>query len=132
MSERERRPNEILGARVTLTGWDDKRRKAAAAAVAAIVPGAELPDADALPMVLLSATSREKAEAAGARLRAAGAAAEITDTWVTREQAPDTRARPTCPHCGSARTQPFTHSGPAGRFNMKCLDCAQLFKTASR
>ncbi|MDP9327932.1 MAG: hypothetical protein M3P10_06975 [Actinomycetota bacterium] len=37
-------------------------------------------------------------------------------------------ARPACPSCGSAHTQPFTHAGPAARVNMKCLDCGHLFK----
>ncbi len=37
-------------------------------------------------------------------------------------------ARPVCPSCGSAHTQPFTHAGPAARVNMKCLDCGHLFK----
>jgi hypothetical protein len=37
-------------------------------------------------------------------------------------------ARPACPSCGSAHTQPFTHAGPGARVNMKCLDCATLFK----
>ncbi len=26
--------------------------------------------------------------------------------------------RPACPMCGSTRTQPFTHAGPAARVNM--------------
>lgn len=33
-----------------------------------------------------------------------------------------------CPVCGSSRTQPFLHAGPAARVNMKCLDCGNLFK----
>lgn len=40
-------------------------------------------------------------------------------------------ARPPCPSCGSAHTQPFTHAGPAARVNMKCLDCGHLFKHRS-
>jgi len=36
--------------------------------------------------------------------------------------------RPACPRCGSAHTQPFTHSGPGSRVNMKCIDCSLLFK----
>jgi rubredoxin len=39
-----------------------------------------------------------------------------------------TPARPACPSCGSAHTQPFTHAGPAARVNMKCLNCGHLFK----
>lgn len=38
------------------------------------------------------------------------------------------KARAACPSCGSARTQPFAHAGPAARVNMKCLDCGTLFK----
>ncbi len=37
-------------------------------------------------------------------------------------------ARPACPSCGSAHTQPFLHAGPAARVNMKCLDCGTLFR----
>jgi rubredoxin len=37
-------------------------------------------------------------------------------------------ARPSCPSCGSAHTQPFTHAGPVARVNMKCIDCGHLFK----
>jgi len=37
-------------------------------------------------------------------------------------------ARPACPSCGSPRTQPFPHAGPAARVNMRCLDCGHLFK----
>jgi len=36
--------------------------------------------------------------------------------------------RPVCPQCGSVHTQPFTHGGPAARYNMKCNDCGHLFK----
>jgi hypothetical protein len=32
--------------------------------------------------------------------------------------------RPACPMCGSTRTQPFTHAGPAARVNMKCTNPA--------
>jgi hypothetical protein len=39
-------------------------------------------------------------------------------------------ARPPCPRCGSAHTQPFTHAGPGARVNMKCIDCGHLFKQA--
>jgi rubredoxin len=33
-----------------------------------------------------------------------------------------------CPVCGSGRTQPFLHAGPAARVNMKCVTCGHLFK----
>jgi len=35
--------------------------------------------------------------------------------------------RPDCPHCGSPKTQPFTHAGPGARVNMKCTNCGHLF-----
>jgi len=37
-------------------------------------------------------------------------------------------ARPSCPSCGSAHTQPFTHAGPGARVNMRCIDCGHLFR----
>jgi hypothetical protein len=40
--------------------------------------------------------------------------------------------RPACPRCGSAHTQPFTHAGPGGRVNMKCIDCGELFRHPAR
>jgi hypothetical protein len=39
--------------------------------------------------------------------------------------------RPTrmpCPVCGSTRTQPFGHAGPAARVNMRCLRCGHQFR----
>ena len=45
------------------------------------------------------------------------------------EPRPDERPRrPACPKCGSTRTQPFTHAGPAARVNMKCTNCGHLFR----
>lgn len=41
---------------------------------------------------------------------------------------PEPPARLACPVCGSSRTQPFNHAGPAARVNMKCNDCGNLFK----
>jgi hypothetical protein len=46
----------------------------------------------------------------------------------TSADVPPPAARPVCPSCGSAHTQPFTHAGPAARVNMSCLDCGHLFK----
>jgi hypothetical protein len=37
-------------------------------------------------------------------------------------------ARMACPVCGSPRTQPFTHAGPAARVNMRCLRCGHQFR----
>lgn len=42
-----------------------------------------------------------------------------------------TQGRPTrmaCPVCGSTRTQPFSHAGPAARVNMRCLTCGHQFR----
>jgi hypothetical protein len=44
----------------------------------------------------------------------------------------DQPSRPACPRCGSAHTQPFTHAGPGGRVNMKCIDCGELFRHVAR
>ena len=41
---------------------------------------------------------------------------------------PEPPVRLPCPVCGSSRTQPFPHAGPAARVNMKCNDCGHLFK----
>jgi hypothetical protein len=41
---------------------------------------------------------------------------------------PQPPARMRCPVCGSARTQPFTHAGPAARVNMRCLTCGHQFR----
>jgi DNA-3-methyladenine glycosylase II len=41
---------------------------------------------------------------------------------------PQGTGRPACPVCGSTRTQPFPHAGPAARVNMKCTSCGHLFK----
>jgi hypothetical protein len=35
--------------------------------------------------------------------------------------------RPDCPHCGSPKTEPFTHAGPGARVNMQCTHCGHLF-----
>ncbi|MBI3648961.1 MAG: hypothetical protein HY240_09470 [Actinobacteria bacterium] len=83
-----------------------------------------------LPVVVLAEASQEEAEAASALLRAAGGTATVEDVWTTRERAPDIRARPECPSCGSAHVQPFTHAGPAARVNMKCRNCGHLFRSS--
>jgi hypothetical protein len=52
-----------------------------------------------------------------------------SDPASEREDRPPARdPRPICPSCGSGRTQPFTHGGPAARVNMKCTVCGHLFK----
>ena len=47
-----------------------------------------------------------------------------------REREKESRPSPrmACPFCGSSKTQPFTHAGPAARQNMRCLDCGHQFK----
>jgi transposase-like protein len=53
------------------------------------------------------------------------------DDGAAREHEEERPVRPTrmaCPFCGSSRTQPFTHAGPAARQNMRCLDCGHQFK----
>jgi transposase-like protein len=45
-----------------------------------------------------------------------------------RKERPVATPRMACPFCGSSRTQPFTHAGPAARQNMRCLDCGHQFK----
>ena len=128
MPEQERRHNEVLGGSVTIVAVTPGRDEEVAAALARFpgVPGWSAPGD--LPLVIFAKTSTEKAEEAVAALRAAGASVEMQEVWVTREIAPDTRARPACPHCGSTKTQPFTFSGSGGRANMKCTACGQLFK----
>jgi rubredoxin len=48
---------------------------------------------------------------------------ERTESELRPDEGP---RRPACPMCGSTRTQPFTHAGPAARVNMKCTNCGHL------
>lgn len=130
MSHRERRSNEVLGASISLTGWLPGREADVTEALAEILAQPLPLDATSLPMIVLEKTSIEKGEHARELLEAAGATVEVRDAWVTREVAPDQRSRPACPSCGSARTQPYTFAGPAGRVNMRCTNCGHLFKRA--
>jgi C4-type Zn-finger protein len=41
---------------------------------------------------------------------------------------PGRPSRMGCPLCGSTRTQPFPHGGPAARVNMRCLNCGHQFR----
>jgi hypothetical protein len=43
-------------------------------------------------------------------------------------QSPGRPTRMPCPVCGSTRTQPFGHAGPAARVNMRCLSCGHQFR----
>jgi hypothetical protein len=127
LSERARRSNEILGANVLLTGWDAGRGTEVAFALEPLASApVELAGLD-LPFVALAKVSLERAEAARVALEAAGASVEIEDTWITRD-GPSPTSRPPCPFCGSTKTQPYTHAGPAARKSMKCTACGQRFR----
>jgi hypothetical protein len=130
MTEGERRHDEVLGARVTLTGVKPGAAAQVAQTLAQVAPRAPEFDPAALPIVVHAGTSIAKAQRARALLTEAGGVVEVEDVWVTRGVAPDQRARPACPSCGSTHTQPFTHAGPAARVNMRCTDCGHLFKKA--
>jgi rubredoxin len=127
VTERARRSNEILGARVIVTAIAPGREDDVAATLADLAH-AEPPAT--FPAVVVEKTS----VAAGDRLREAleeaGATVEIGDVWVTRDEVPDDTPRPVCPSCGSTKTQPFLHAGPAARVNMRCRDCGHTFRAA--
>ncbi len=117
--------DQVLGARVTLTAFDEDRRDELAQALLSFLPDPTAVAADALPMVVLETPSREDAAAAFDALEEAGGTVAIERVWVDRDA---TTARAACPSCGSARTQPFGHAGPAARVNTRCIDCGHLFK----
>jgi hypothetical protein len=122
-----RRPDEVLGAEVVLTGWRPGREQDLADALEEFNSGLIL-DSKRLPLVVISRTSLAEGARVRDLLEAAGGKVSLKDAWVTRDQATDVRARPECPSCGSSRTQPFTHAGPVARVNMKCTDCGHLFR----
>ena len=123
-----RRRDEILGARVVLTGWAPDRRDDVARAVHELTSDEiDLAAAD-LPLVVVAKASLEKAEAARVRLTDAGASVELQDTWVTRDGPRPAASRPPCPYCGSVKTQPYSHAGPAARKRMKCTTCGRAFR----
>ena len=128
MTEQARRPDQLLGAEVVLTGWHPGREHDLTEALKQINPGVTL-DIERLPLVVLGRTSVAKGAWARDLLEAAGGEVTVKDAWVTRDQAQDVRPRPSCPSCGSLHTQPFTHAGPAARVNMKCTDCGHLFRS---
>lgn len=132
MSDRERRHDEILGASVVLTGWPAGREADVAEALELLSPDPVDLAAAELPLVAVAKTSLEKAEAARKLLADAGADVEIRDAWVTRDTSASLAARPECPFCGSARTQPYTHAGPAARKMMKCTNCGKTFRSPTR
>jgi hypothetical protein len=127
VTERARRSNEILGARVTVTAIETGREGDVATALAELTH-AEPPAS--LPAVVAEKTSVAAGERLREALEEAGATVEIEDAWVTRDEVPDDRPRPVCPSCGSTKTQPFLHAGPAARVNMRCRDCGHTFRAA--
>jgi hypothetical protein len=126
-----RRHDEILGARVVLTGWSPERRDEISRAIREVTSEDIDLAAAELPLVVVAKASLEKAEAARALLTKAGASVELEDAWVPRDMQRPIVARPECPFCGSGRTQPYGHAGPAARKNMKCTTCGRTFRTAS-
>ena len=131
MGERPRRHDEIRGATVVLTGWSRGSEREIADALDAI--SAEPVDLDdvELPFVALPKVTLEKAEAARDLLIDAGGSVDLRDEWVTRDAPRRVAPRPTCPFCGSTKTQPYTHAGPAARTSMKCTTCGQRFRVSS-
>lgn len=128
MSDRARRSDEILGASVLLTGWS-KGRQAEVSETLDLLSKDPVDLAEVeLPYLVLSKVSLEKAETARSVLEAAGATVEVADAWVTRDGPSPVGARPPCPFCGSTKTQPYTHAGPAARPSMKCTTCGQRFR----
>jgi hypothetical protein len=125
-----RRRDEILGARVVLSGWAPERSDEVRRAVREVTSEDIELSLNDLPLVVLAKASLEKAEAARVLLTDAGASVELEDAWVTRDAPRPAAARPECPFCGSAKTQPYSHAGPAARKRMKCTTCGRAFRTA--
>jgi hypothetical protein len=126
-----RRPNEVRGTKLVLTGWAKERQDEVAETLELLLPEPIELTTDLLPLVVLEGTAPDKAERARKALANAGGEVELEDVWVTRAEVPDPRERPTCPNCGSAHTQPFTFAGPAARVNTRCTDCGHRFKHMS-
>jgi hypothetical protein len=132
VGQRPRRHDEIRGATVLLTGWSRGREREIAEALGTIsTRPVDLDDVE-LPFVALPKVTLEKAEAARDLLVDAGGSVDLRDEWVTRDAPRPIAARPTCPFCGSTKTQPFTHAGPAARTSMTCTTCGQRFRVPSR
>jgi len=131
LGDRPRRHDEIRGAIVLLTGWSPGREDEVAEALGSI--STERVDLDRLelPFVALSKSSVDKAESARELLAAAGGFVKLEDAWVTRDAPRASASRPECPFCGSAKTQPYTHAGPAARKSMQCTTCRKRFRVAA-
>jgi hypothetical protein len=133
MSERRRRPDEIRGASVVLTGWSPDRAAEMREALDLLSTGSVDLDALRVPFLALERTSLQKAERARDLLEEAGGTVELRDEWVTRDTAPRAAPRPPCPFCGSTATQPYTHAGPGAHKRMTCTTCGRTFRSdASR
>jgi hypothetical protein len=130
MGDQPRRRDEILGATVLLTGWSKGREDELVEALDQVSNQQVDLGRVELPFVALPKASLDKAEAARAILVAAGGSVALEDAWVTRD-APRPAARPVCPFCGSTKTQPYTHAGPAAKPSMKCTTCGQRFRAAA-
>jgi hypothetical protein len=120
------RPDQILGARVTLTAWAEGSEPELARALEEAASPASLDGS--LPLVVLERTSRANAERVRDLLVDAGGTVSVDEVWMTREESGGVRPRPACPACGSIRTQPYTYAGPGSRMNMKCTACGHLFR----
>jgi len=128
MSDRARRSDEILGGTVLLTGWAPGREADVAEAFAALSKAPQDLGSLELPAIVLAKVSLDRADAARRALEASGASVEIEDAWVTRDGPSPVSTRPPCPFCGSTKTQPYTHAGPAAKRAMKCTTCGQRFR----
>lgn len=118
----------MLRATVTVTGWEAGSEEDVADTIQRVA-GTRIAIEDATPpIVVLDRSLPEDAKSAAGRLTAAGATVSIEELWVARGESHEGQARPACPVCGSAHTQPFGHAGPAARVNRKCTDCGHLFR----
>ena len=97
---RSGRPDQILGARVTLTAWAEDSEAELKKVLQEISASVSL-KAEALPIVVLAKTSRERAEQIRDLLVRSGGTVSVEEVWVTREEAGSIRPRPVCPACGT-------------------------------
>jgi len=128
MGDRPRQRDEILGATVLLTGWSKGREDEVAETLDLLSKEPVHLAGIQLPYVVVAKVSLDKASSARRALEASGATVAVEDAWVTREAPLPVASRPPCPFCGSTKTQPYTHAGPAARPSMKCTTCGQRFR----
>lgn len=119
---------EVLRATLTVTGWQPGTEEDVADTIERVTGARVALDVASLPIVVLDRALPDDARQAVVRLTAAGAEVRLDETWTPRGEAHAPRATTSCPSCGSAHTQPFSHAGPAARVNRKCTDCGHLFK----